>query len=52
MASAPDWKVMEKKESRALAGIERRSLKKEQIMVVPEPSALARFESTERSFGV
>jgi len=48
VGSAPDWEVLEKKESRALAGKERRSLKKEQIMVVPEPSPLALSENTER----
>jgi len=50
--SAPDWEVMVKNESRALVGKERRSLKKEQIMAVSEPSPLARSENTERFFGM
>jgi hypothetical protein len=45
MDSAPDWKVMEKKESRALAGKERPSLKKEQITVETEPSPVAWSEN-------
>jgi len=49
---APDWKVMEKKESRALPGKERPSLKKEQIMVETEPSPVAWSENTERYFGM
>jgi hypothetical protein len=50
--SAPDWKVIEKKETRALAGKERPSLKKEQIMVQTEPSPVARSENTESYFGM
>ena len=52
MGSAPDCKVVEKKESRVLAGKDRLSIKKEQIMVVHEPYPLAWPENTERYFGM
>jgi len=50
--SASYWEMTKKKESRALAGNERRPLKKEQIMVVSEPSSLAWSENAKRYFGM